>query len=69
MKVHVFRKNIVTFSEIESGEIFEFEDNFYMKIETKGSRYNAVSIYTGSICMFDDDEEVTRVKSALNIEM
>lgn len=69
MNINVFRKDIVMFSEIKLGEIFEFENDFYMKMEGRSSEYNAVSIYTGYIYMFSEDEEVTKVKSTLNIEM
>ncbi len=69
MKVNVLRKNETTFSKIEFGEIFEFEDDFYMKIDKKGIEYNAVNMYTGCICRFEDFEEVVKTKSTLNIEI
>ena len=71
MKVNVLRKNETTFSEIEFGEIFEFEGDFYMKIDNRTNKieYNAISVYIGCIYRFEDFEEVVKTKSTLNIEI
>jgi hypothetical protein len=69
MKVNVFGKGRVRFSEVALTEIFMYEDNFYMKIEQRKSDFNAVSVYTGNLYVFYGNEEVVKVKSTLNIEM
>ena len=69
MKVNVFGKGCARFSEIALAEVFRYGDDFYMKIEQRKSDFNAVSVYTGNLYVFYENDEVVKVKSALNIEM
>lgn len=72
MDVNVIKTSGTKFFEINVGEIFGYEDeDFYMKIEKRSDcGYNAVSVYNGLLYIFDNDEEVIKVKSSmLDIEI
>lgn len=66
MKIERKKKNEKRFCSLVCGEVFECENNFYMKIEpvdtdynenygVYDTTYNAVSLYTGELKWFNLD--------------
>lgn len=49
-----------TFGEIPNGTIFKPVDGelYYMKIQPRGSIFNAIFATTGYPCLFSDDEKI-----------
>lgn len=64
-KTHEFR-------EVETGDVFIFKENLYMRIKSvsscDGFRYNAVTLKDGSLMMFKNDDNVTSVDADLVIK-
>lgn len=61
------------FENLSPGDVFEFDDNFFMKTETieygniEGEFYNAVDIEDGSLTTFDAHNYVTPLVIQLRI--
>ena len=59
-----------TFEELSLGDIFEYEDTFFMKIEETDYKYgvrNAVDIEDGTLYTFCVNELVTPLVTQLHI--
>ena len=61
-----------SFASLIRGNVFEYDDNIYMKIEDVCDRfgdvtYNAVRLDIGSIELIDECEEVLKLKCELTI--
>lgn len=67
------RKEMVRFESIKCGDVFEFCEDIYMKIETtycddNGYYENAVDLSDGSLHYLKDDNMVHVIKCELVIE-
>ena len=59
-------QKIITFREVEQGNVFIYADKAYMKTAEKDD-INAVYLGTGSLACFSDSEKVESVKAKLVI--
>lgn len=60
MKIETRRTNTVYFEELNAGDPFWDNDHeLLMKIHNNSSMDNAVFLYRGGLCCFDDDDLVT----------
>ena len=60
----------VVFEELSLGDVFEYEDEFFMKIEEIGYQYgvrNAINIENGALYTFCVNEQVTPLVVQLRI--
>lgn len=60
----------VVFEELSLGDVFEYEDEFFMKTEKteyKNGVRNAVKIKDGALCTFCVNEQVTPLVVQLRI--
>lgn len=57
-------KSAETFEEADSGEVFEHEGDFYMKLTSNHTIYNAVDLGDGVLICFSDDEPIKPIYSA-----
>lgn len=60
----------VVFEELSLGDVFEYEDEFFMKIEESEYKYgvrNAVNIEDGALYTFCVNEQVTPLVVQLRI--
>jgi len=60
--------NTIVFNNIEMGEVFKYNGNYFLKIGSIFSfdkDYNAVYISTGKIACFSIDTEVIKINSKL----
>lgn len=58
------------FEELSLGDVFEYKDEFFMKIEEVGYQYgvrNAINIEDGTLCTFCVNEFVTPLVVQLRI--
>ena len=55
------------FAEIEAGDIFKYDEEYYLKIVGFGIDYNAVSVGDWECRRFDETDVVIPVKSELII--
>lgn len=64
IKKSEFNKNL--FSELEEGDVFQYQDTLFMVIEEiEDASYNfsnAVSIEKGELACFEDTDEVTKIE-------
>lgn len=64
---HVNRKEIL-FPEAKSGDVIEYNGDYYLKITTLVNGENAVNVYDGFAITINDDEYVFIVDSELTIK-
>lgn len=46
------------FRNIVWSDVFEFDDDFFIKLYDEDSGYNAVCIETGALCTFEKNDKV-----------
>ena len=56
------------FSEIECGDILEYENIFYMKVNIPGTTYNAIDLEDGRPVEFHREKRVRPVNYELRIK-
>ena len=66
MKIKKSELNKNLFSELEKGDVFQYQDTLFMVIEeiedASYNFYNAVSIEKGELACFEDTDEVTKIE-------
>ena len=66
------KENYINFEDLEIGEVFKFDDIYYLKIENikVGGEYfiNAVSMDSGEVSLFCNDIEIIPIKATLVID-
>lgn len=72
MKIAKKKKNYIKFEDLNQGEVFEFEDSYFFKIELltlNGNCYaNAVSIDEGYCIYIKSYEDIIPINATLTID-
>lgn len=63
MKIEGYKRDWTTFDKLESGTVFDFDGNLFMKV-TRGFAQNAVALEDGELITFDDLDDVFAVDGA-----
>lgn len=67
MKITENRTNLFYFKEVKIGQVFKFEDQFYLRIPNDYYGENAVNLSTGYLDGFEDSAEVELLDAELVI--
>ena len=72
MKINQKRRIATDFDEVSLGDVFQYEDDVYMRIDdicnNRNEIFNAVNLSNGDLFFFPRNETVTQVEAELIIE-
>ena len=61
-------KNMVCFAVIKVGQVFQFDDNIYMKIDVDSSACNAINLLNGTGLFLMPDSKVILLDAKVVIQ-
>lgn len=68
MKINLKEKEKVLFAELDAGQVFKFQDDYYLVLNYEESdSFNAVSLSDSSLADFEFDDKVRPVPTTLVI--
>lgn len=64
MEIRVSKNSFKPFKEIEVGEVFKCDGEYYMRTEVcRGWFMNAVNLFSGGLTIFRSDDEILPVNN------